>query len=208
MMFILTPDTWLISDTHWGHGKIVQYENRPERHNEIMLDNWHARVKPNDTVLHLGDICMTVARLADLYRQIRELPGHKFLLKGNHDTNSHKWYLDKVGFHTLQAYKRPSRSKNGMQGDILRYETIGGTRVAFSHAPSFKDTDWDINIHGHIHSNGYPTPLYESGKDYRNICVEVTGYRPIQLWDALSDHTCYRTPKQAGIYNGDTRLAI
>jgi calcineurin-like phosphoesterase family protein len=203
---IITADTWLISDTHFGHGNIVQYANRPARHNEIMLENWWATVQPDDTVLHLGDICMTSSKqqvLFDLYRQVRDLPGHKFMMRGNHDQNTAKWYLDKLGVTVLREYVKPSRSKNNMQGGVMYYSYDSGleapTLVGLSHVPDATEGCWDLNIHGHVHVNGYPRSLYESGRDYRNICVEVTGYKPQRLCDVLTNPACYQTPAQAGI---------
>jgi calcineurin-like phosphoesterase family protein len=201
----LALDTWLISDCHFGHGNIVDYAGRPERHNEIMLDNWWQLVKPTDTVLCLGDVCMTSNKIQDLYRQIRELPGDKYLKRGNHDTNSHKWYEEKLGFQTLRDIARPSRSKNAMQGGIT-YTMFDRKRIALSHVPDGTVLDWDINIHGHIHTNGYTPSMYESGRDYRNICVEVVGYRPHRLADVLTNPACYQTPRQSGPHNSDKRL--
>jgi len=54
----ITNKTWLISDTHFGHKNIVQYQQRPESHEVIMLSEWIDAVGEHDDILHLGDVFM------------------------------------------------------------------------------------------------------------------------------------------------------
>ena len=62
----ITEDTFIISDTHFGHRNILEFEPcrltqmridgyEADEHDQWMVDNWNATVKPEDTVLHLGD---------------------------------------------------------------------------------------------------------------------------------------------------------
>ena len=46
----------IISDTHFLHKNIVQYCNRPTDFNKLIIKNWHKVVKPEDIVIHLGDV--------------------------------------------------------------------------------------------------------------------------------------------------------
>jgi hypothetical protein len=59
--------------------------------------------------------------------------------------------------------------------------------VALSHVPCwYDDGNWDINVHGHIHNNGYNPAIRDGGygdRNYRNICVEQIGYQPVRLRD-------------------------
>lgn len=221
--FALTLDTWLISDTHWGHGNIVKYANRPANHNELMIGNWRERVMPDDVVVHIGDVAMTSSKLGPLYRQIRDLPGQKYLLRGNHDTNTNKFYQDRLGFNVL-PFHRPSRGKNNFQGAVI-YATVhdcsgadcpGGctmARVALSHVPCWYDHgEWDVNIHGHIHNNGYPPAIRDNGfggRNYRNICVEQVGYSPQRLRDIVLGKAG-TTPAEDGWneHDPDSRIQI
>ena len=49
---------WLISDTHFCHKNIIEYENRPfrdvEEMNSEIIRRWNSVVAPEDAVYHLG----------------------------------------------------------------------------------------------------------------------------------------------------------
>ena len=47
---------WVWSDTHFGHKNIIKFQQRPETHEVIMLDNWIKRVPEDAQILHLGDV--------------------------------------------------------------------------------------------------------------------------------------------------------
>ncbi len=51
-------DTWIISDTHFGHKNIIKYCDRPLNHNELMIEQWGDLIKWQDNVLHLGDLAV------------------------------------------------------------------------------------------------------------------------------------------------------
>lgn len=83
---------YFTSDTHWGHHNIIKYCNRPYRNvdemNRDMLERWNARVKPQDTVYHLGDFAFyDLARIAQLRKRLN---GKIILIKGNHDRSKPK----------------------------------------------------------------------------------------------------------------------
>ena len=54
-------NTWFISDTHFKHKNILEYEkearpfNTVEEMNEKIIDNWNHTVGIKDIVYHLGD---------------------------------------------------------------------------------------------------------------------------------------------------------
>lgn len=166
----ITLDTWIVSDTHFGHDNIVRYCNRPTNHEQIIVQNWNSVVADAEDVLHLGDLIFNSNR-GSVYA--RQLKGRKFLLKGNHDKGSAAWFQDR-GFTKLLGNKI--------------FWPYGKKRVLFSHEPDASDIPWDINIHGHIHNNGYhgniPTDL-DLTRDYRNVSVEVMDYTPVRLREIL-----------------------
>lgn len=77
---------WLTSDHHFYHANVIKYCNRPfktvEEMNEILVARWNEVVKPDDTVLYLGDFSMA-ARAAEVF--LPRLMGKKELYCGNHD---------------------------------------------------------------------------------------------------------------------------
>jgi calcineurin-like phosphoesterase family protein len=80
--------TFLIADTHFGHGAIIRMCARPfsnvREMDDTMRDLWNATVRPEDTVVHLGDFAHRhpVERLPRLFASLN---GKKHLIKGNHD---------------------------------------------------------------------------------------------------------------------------
>lgn len=87
---------WFTADTHFGHGNILRYSHRPfakaHEMDETLIQNWNSRVKPGDTVYHLGDVSLCApARTAEI---IGRLNGTIHLIRGNHDKDT---LLKKVG---------------------------------------------------------------------------------------------------------------
>lgn len=168
---LITLDTWVTSDHHWEHPNIRRYQDRPEDHFRIMRRLWKETVPPLDTVLHLGDlVCFGNQALHPFW--IKNLPGRKYLIRGNHDKHPNEWY-EAAGFTVLG------------RGDTAFWwmESETETLIAFSHEP-LEDDAWAINVHGHIHANPHHE-YYGRLQDRRNVSVEVTGYSPVRLRDIL-----------------------
>lgn len=78
---------WFISDTHFRHKNILEFENRPfksiEEMEAAMIDAWNNVVKKIDTVYLLGDFCFGNHKA---WLEILDyLKGNIVLIKGNHD---------------------------------------------------------------------------------------------------------------------------
>lgn len=162
-------DTFIISDTHFGHKNIIKYCDRPEDHDEIMQRNWWRTVSVDDTVLHLGDLTFK----SRSYIPIARLPGKKYLILGNHDKKKSEWYGGE-GFEVIKPFV--------------------WNKIAFTHYPlgaeidTYDDNgdDWKINIHGHVHNNA-PKYKEHSGKLWINVSVEMMNYTPTKLRDILKE---------------------
>ena len=82
------PETWFTADTHFGHKGILGAMGRPfasiQEHDDLLVHAWNARVRPDDTVWHLGDFAMgsSPERCAELFGRLN---GRKHLIVGNHD---------------------------------------------------------------------------------------------------------------------------
>lgn len=76
------------NDTHFGHENIIKYCGRPfknaQQMDEILIKNWNDRVKPEDTVYHLGDVFFSMD-IAEARKIRQRLNGTVHLIKGNHD---------------------------------------------------------------------------------------------------------------------------
>lgn len=128
--------TWFISDTHFGHKNILEFEKeaRPfsciEEMHEVMIDRWNSVVGREDTVYHLGDFAFGRHNIKIAGR----LNGRKKLVMGNHDTYPTAEYLEY--FDKLYG--------------VVFYE-----RCILSHVPVHKNglgSRWMMNVHGHLHS--------------------------------------------------------
>jgi calcineurin-like phosphoesterase family protein len=170
--------TWFTSDHHFGHKNIKEYENRPDNWPSLAVDRWNEVVKDDDTVVHLGDFALSSI---DYAREVCSwLKGKKIIFLGNHD-RSKSSMLD-IGFD--EAYGNRKQAKYGEFQYWTRYTVLcGGQNVplCLSHAPLEELKGYSrLNIHGHIHSNGYPIDLMGGRKPWHvNVSVDVTDYYPI-----------------------------
>ena len=166
---------FLISDTHFFHHKILQFEAaaRPfsnvEEMNEAIVDNWNRVVTKRDTVWHLGDVIFGGYKN---FHILDRLNGNKNLILGNHDKEDVRRYLEK--FRKIEACKK-------YDGYILTHIPI--------HPGQFYR--FAGNVHGHLHSKvvcqhermstggkaiGVPDPRYV------NVSCEHIGLTPI-AWE-------------------------
>ena len=75
------------ADTHFGHGNILRYDDRPfkhiHEHDKVLIANWNEVVGKRDEVWHLGDVSWHGhKRTAEI---LYALNGKIHLIRGNHD---------------------------------------------------------------------------------------------------------------------------
>lgn len=82
----ITMDTFIITDTHFGHANILKHE--PVRRQMMgsdpdarMVYLWNETVGEKDTVFHLGDFAWKGDLIQDYAPRLN---GIKCLLRGNH----------------------------------------------------------------------------------------------------------------------------
>lgn len=156
--------TFLIADTHFGHGNILHFLRNDgkvlrdfpdiQTHDEILIHNWNSVVGVNDKVYHLGDVGFK--SFSALSRTLSRLNGTKVLIKGNHDgfklSQYAQHFKDIRGSHVLDKY-------------------------LLTHIPIHPESlhRWKANLHGHVHSNSL------EDKRYINVSVEMINYTPIDF---------------------------
>lgn len=95
-------NTWLISDTHFGHANIERLCKRPANADALMVTEWQRLVPPDALLLHLGDVAYR-AEFDEWATIIRALPGDKRLILGNHDKQPASYY-ERCGFAILLPF--------------------------------------------------------------------------------------------------------
>ena len=158
-------EKFFISDTHFGHRGIIQYEaiNRPfqtlEEHDEALIANWNNTVKPDDKVYHVGDFCLNRRSLS----VAKQLNGRKLLIMGNHDMFRTEEYLE-AGFERVCG--------------ALQFENLILTHIPVHTAQV--EHRFFANVHGHLHSKKIPDWRY------LNVSVENINLTPITLEEVYS----------------------
>ncbi len=154
---------WFIADTHFGHKAILNYEKRPfasvEEMDEKIISNWNSVVLPDDSVFVLGDFSLYGKEKTT--EICNKLNGHKYLIIGNHDTESEQYYRE-CGFKNAVAYP-----------------IILDNFWILSHEPLYINSNMPYaNIYGHVHNN----PSY---KDFSAqsfcVCCERLDYTPVEF---------------------------
>jgi len=139
-----------------GHRSVLGFEDNyrakvlnvetVEQHDEKICDLWTDTVQKRDMVLVLGDVGWT-------YKLLKDLPGRKKILLGNHDKHHAHEYLE-----VFEDIIGPRKYKKHW----------------LSHFPIHESELWGKSvIHGHTHSHGV------NDSRYINVSIEMTAGYPI-----------------------------
>jgi len=138
--------------------------------NEQIIANHNSRVMEDDVVFFLGDFCFKNSKggkpgegeLLHSKEYIDRLNGHFVFIKGNHDRNN-----------SLNAI---------INSAVIN---LGGEIIHLVHDPHDYDSDYRINLVGHVH---------EAWKTKRigntilvNVGVDVWDFKPIDIQDILKE---------------------
>jgi len=133
---------WFISDTHFNHLRILEYTKRPyvtlEEMNCKLIAAWQETVGPEDWIFHLGDFAMGKSELAEPI--LKQLPGRKVLVLGNHDKLIKKMQLE----HYFEICTDYLEIQVGKQAAVLCHFPI----ECWNNAAK----GW-WHLHGHSHGN-------------------------------------------------------
>lgn len=137
----MTRRIFLLTDSHFGHRKLIDIGDRPQDFEERILTKLRMMIKDEDIVIHLGDFSMTnTANDVFWHRKFMQACGNarKYLIKGNHDNRSDTWYLEH-GWDLVT------------HGMVMK---VNGKFALLSHKPSMLRIG-SHNIHGHTHGNAH-----------------------------------------------------
>ena len=182
---------YFTSDTHFWHKAIIQYCNRPwanpEEMNEGLISNWNSRVRPDDTVYHLGDFAFSGGGKAGAI--FDRLHGFKHLIKGNHDNKQ----ICKLPWHSVHDYRtlRPIEYVVEETGDLLKTPQIVLMHFPILSWENMHHGSW--HLHGHCHGSLVPRGLrLDVGVDpsglYPMSLVEIAAWMQMQVFEKVDHH--------------------
>jgi calcineurin-like phosphoesterase family protein len=173
---------FLTSDTHFDHGNIIKFCDRPfkdvEEMNYKLIDNWNKKVPQDGLVFHLGDFAWGGY---EGWKKIREqLNGEIVLIKGNHDQKN---------------------MSSTAEQELFKYVTwqmlieIEGRKVLLNHFPFLcyagvyrEPKKLVFSLFGHVHSgpgkNGEDIPrLVHTYPTQYDVGVDNNNYEPISWYE-------------------------
>jgi len=144
-----------ISDLHLDHENIIRYCHRPFRSarqmNSTLIKNWNDTVRPEDTVIYVGDL----AKGPHPLRWLKRLNGHIIFIRGNHDfTGIPLFILHHHGIPLLFIHN-PAHAPEDWPG-------------------------WVIHGHIH-NNDPERYPFINRERRTINVSAELVGYRPVRL---------------------------
>lgn len=172
-------EVWVTSDFHFGHDKDFIWKERGfvsvEEMDEILIENFNSRVKPEDEVYILGD-CIMGFHLEEGIKKLKKLNGKLILIAGNRDTNK-----------KIELFKEENIFEYISFADLIK---IGKFSILLSHYPTIVSNttkDKIVNFHGHTHSK---SKFSEFNCCY-HVGVDAHNNYPVNLEEGLKEFKAY-----------------
>lgn len=163
---------YALSDTHFGHDKLVELSGRPKDFYDILLDNLDQ--SGGDVLIHCGDFCIgNDASWHQVFMDASKGFKRRVLVRGNHDGKRDGWYLNAGWDWVCESMTA----------------TYFGKHLLFTHIPTRRSSSFDANIHGHMHGNNHrkaPEDGYFPGW-HKDLAPELHGYAPVKLENFLAN---------------------
>ena len=181
-------EVWFTADTHFGHGNIIKYCNRPflsaeeqrlvaedprgrwrvssetvQRHDSTLIDEINAVVTKHDQLWILGDFCW--GKEEDATRYVDRIKCKNLnLVWGNHDHRSIEPLFKKV-----------------MEQGMIK---VRGQKIWLNHYPM---RSWDGKFHGswqlygHVHDRLTSEDQENSSQLTKDVGVDACDYKPVSF---------------------------
>ena len=162
----ISNNVFVISDWHFGHKSVIEFANRPGNHEEIIIERCNEVVKKHDTLLFLGDLTFVNKEKTRFFTD-RIKCKNKYMIFGNHDNRTDKFYRD-CGFKPLPQIYTELRNK---YGHIFK--------TLITHKPVVDLPFGYLNVHGHIHRGTHRE--YSLSQAHINVSCEPLEFYPVQL---------------------------
>lgn len=156
---------WFTADTHFSHRNIIKYSSRPfatvEEMDEAMIAHWNARVAPEDTIYHLGDVAFY--NREKINRLLERLNGVKHLCPGNHDREA----VRARGWASIQEYREIN---------------LEGQKIVLLH---YGIESFNRQHHGAIHLHGHSHGKLPGHSKRLDVGVDCWEYKPVSLGEIM-----------------------
>jgi len=160
----------------FGHQKDFLWGPRgfqsSDEHDAFVIQKWNELISKEDTVYVLGDVCM--GDLESGISKLKQLKGHKHLIRGNHDTdNKVIRFQEENIFETIQY------------ATMIKYKKY---QFYLSHYPTYMG-NYDMQmskiwcLHGHTHSKN---TFCDIAKNY-NVNLDAHNCCPIEIEVVLDE---------------------
>lgn len=153
---------YFISDTHFGHHNIIEFEHRTRGHypsveamNADLVNQWNALVSNEDVVYFLGDFSMKMKKseMIDVLNQLNFKTMH--VIYGNHDHKPFRQAIDECNkSDSITASYGERIVAEKMTFYLSHYPMVVGERPGL------------FSVHGHLHSLESPSPNYQINVGY------------------------------------------
>ena len=165
---------WFLSDTHLGAKRTLELSKRPfvdlDEMDRTIISNWNKLIRPNDTVIHLGDFGnMEYLKLLNFNRLIFVLGNYEKKDKPkvikdledvarskNIEVYNYKDYSDKPGIYIAERGSKFTLKDNTivkLVHEPIKPELLKDDEPLKINYPYFKEnTPKDLYLYGHIHS--------------------------------------------------------
>lgn len=156
-------NTWIITDTHFWHKKLTEWNFRPVDFEDRILRNMENTVEEWDTVIHLWDFCIWDDERNHEIWNCLKMHWNIILVKWNHDHKSNTWYYNHWWNFVCEQFT----------------DTLFWKKVTFSHIP----ITWidHINIHWHTHWNTHRDSDFIPNPNHIEVALELNWYMPMSL---------------------------
>lgn len=172
-----------ISDLHFGHKDIINFDHRPFRDvdemDRCLIKLWNSRIQKNDDIYIVGDFACDNEKPEQWY--LRQLRGNKHLIVGNHDNKLLKNNEAMVYFESAES--------------LLRL-TDQDRKIVLCHYPMAKlceNPDVSYFVYGHIHSK--KDEMFELIKTYKNTLNAsacINNYTPGSINELIRNNMAFQ----------------
>jgi len=169
---------WVTADEHYGHRRIISYQNRPfasvEEMDREISDRHNSVVAEDDTVIHVGDFSFGTAE--DFIRLTASLRGTHYFMDGSHDYAMRKFFASPT---LVQSYSRLQ-----LLPKLFEF-TYSGTKVVLCH---YALHSWWASYHpgASVHLHGHSHGRFSSPFAAIDIGVDTNNFYPYEIGHAIS----------------------